>query len=148
MDTDHQYHIFKSPADTIMLLTSLQQPLLFSFNRVFTFSDFQKKMEPSNATNRLSTNMIILYSITALFSLILVVIIVIMFIVSTYTLSNMFRNHGFPCQKKRSNLSALEMTFETVDRRTPSDSRYVEFHTKKSPSSDSNTTGTTTSSPV
>ena len=148
MDTNHQYHTFKSPEETIMLLHSIQQPLLFSLKQVVTFSDFKQQMESSIAISELSTNMIILYSITAVFSLILVVIITIMFVVSAYTLSKLFRDHGLPCQKKRSNLSSLEMTFESVDRRAPLNSRYVEFHTKHSPSSGSNTTSTTTSSPV
>ncbi|KAI6649682.1 CRiM (Cysteine Rich motor neuron protein)-like [Oopsacas minuta] len=147
-DSNNPYHTFKSPQETIAILLSIQHPSLFHLKQIMTYSEFQLQVNNhiSNPDGHLSTNMLILYSITGVFTLILVVIIIIMTVVSTYTLSKMFRDHTFPCQKKNCHLDSLELNINSLDRRVQPVSRYVELQTRYSPSSGSNTT--TSSCPV
>lgn len=141
-NNSYPYHTFKTPQDTMMVLHSTPNPSLFQFQQILSYSEFQLQLSPSftDTDGRLTTNMLVLYSITGVFTLILLAIIIVMTVVSTYTLSKMYQNHSFPCQKKRCNLSSLELNQNSLDRRVQPSSRYVELQTKLSPSSGSNTT--------
>ena len=141
-NTSYPYHTFQTPQDTMIILHSTPNPSLFQFQQILSYSEFQLRLNPPiTATDgRLTTNMLILYSITGVFTLILFAIIIVMTVVSTYTLTKMYQNNSFPCQKKKCNLSSLELNQNSIDRRVQPSSRYVELQTKHSPSSGSNTT--------
>ena len=139
---NYPYHTFKTPQDTMTILRSTPNPSLFQFQQILSYSEFQLQLDPSNTDTdgRFTTNMLILYSITGVFTFVLFAIIIVMTVVSTYTLTKMFQNHSFPCQRKKCNLSSLELNQNSLDRRVQHSSRYVELQTKQSPSSGSNTT--------
>ena len=131
---NNQYHVFKSQQETAALLQSIHNPTFFSLKKVLTLPELQN---PATVTNNghFSTNMLILYSITGAFSTILIIIIMIMVVVSAYTLKKMHRDGALPWQKKRCTTpSSVELNLGTVNRGSQLSPpvRYVEFHTKRS----------------